>query len=154
MVTTDERGRDVKGACWPSVDKAAFTQQQLDLSVEGGNATKFQLATSYAEVFLLLFVTLIYGGGMPLLWPLALLGLGVKFWADKWAVCRVYRDPPMTGDQFRSLTELLLPFAIMLHAAVAIWVHGRRMPAAFGAAADAAVLVKLLAREWAVQYGR
>ena len=64
----------------------------------------FRLAAFYAEAFLLLFVSLIYGSGMPILYPLAVCGFTLKFFSCKWGILAV-RSPHSTG---RYMTTPLL----------------------------------------------
>ncbi len=102
----------------------AYTEQELRESVNGED---FKLAAFYAEAFLLLFVSLMYGSGMPILYPLAVCGFTLKFFSCKWGVLAVYRDPPMFGPQFGTTTTHLLPCALILHCCVGVWIWGRRV---------------------------
>ena len=89
-------------------------------------APPFKLAGSYAEAFLLVFVSLLYGSGLPILYPLAVFGLSFKFLVGKWAILKVYRDPPMFGAQFGYTSGSLLPVAVLLHCGAAVFIWGRR----------------------------
>jgi hypothetical protein len=99
-------------------NKAAYHQEALNESVEG---PEFNLAASYGEAYLLIFVTLIYATGMPVLLMFAFFGFTYKYFADKWAILNFYKKPPMYGDQFYHMTQSLMPIAISLHGAFGVW---------------------------------
>jgi len=99
-------------------NKAAYHQEALDESVEG---PEFNLAASYGEAYLLIFVCLIYATGMPILCMFAFFGFSYKYLADKWAILNFYKKPPMYGDQFYYMTQSLMPIAIALHSAFGVW---------------------------------
>ena len=67
---------------------AYLTQQDLN---EGFLGTPFNLAFRYAQALMVVFVTMLYCGGLPLLMPLACVALGFRFWMDK-----VRPAPPVT----------------------------------------------------------
>ena len=114
-------------------------------------APQFRIASSYAEAFLLIFVSVMYGGGLPLLYPLAVVGFVAKFYADKWAILRLYRDPPMFGPQFASMTLNVLPFAFIFHCILSIWVFGRRAVVNVSWAADSGALLSWIGLVWDVR---
>ena len=131
------------GLCGCCDGEPAYTAEELRQSVE---APQFRIASSYAEAFLLIFVSVMYGGGLPLLYPLAVVGFVAKFYADKWAILRVYRDPPMFGPQFASMTLNVLPFAFIFHCILSIWVFGRRAVVNVSWAADSGALLSWIGR--------
>ena len=74
-----------------------------------------------ALLLTLLFFTMMYAPGLPLLTPLCSLAFALIFRADKLNVCRYRRKPPVTGDAVFSLLLSLLPLAGMLRLAFACW---------------------------------
>lgn len=114
-------------ACACLDGEPAYTDDELRNSVTGPD---FKIAACYAEAFLLVFVSLMYGSGLPILYPLAVFGFTFKFFVGKWAILAVYRDPPMFGPQFGTTTMQLMPCALVLHCCVGVWIWGRRTVAA------------------------
>ena len=66
----------------------AVTQNQMNQALKG--ATKdWNLAASYGELLLSMFVCLAYSSGIPILLWIGCFGFTLKFWAEKW--CMLYR---------------------------------------------------------------
>ena len=60
-----------------------------------------------AQALLAMSVTLLYCSAMPLLLPLAALGFTLKYAADKTAVFRCYRKPPLySAAMFETLDKV------------------------------------------------
>ena len=74
--------------------KAQPTQNSLNQLFEDNVII---ISSSYAEVLVGVYVTLVYASAMPLLLWVAAFGFALKFWGDKWAVLRVYKKPPLYG---------------------------------------------------------
>eukprot|EP01052_Picozoa_sp_SAG31_P004711 SAG31_NODE_198_length_20656_cov_5.167291_16_plen_454_part_00 len=112
--------RKFYGACcgWHTLVGPKYTQESIDESVEG---PEFDMAACYGEAYLLIFVSLIYSTGLPILLFFACIGFTYKYFVDKYALLNLYRSPPMYGAQFAKTTETLFPVAILLHMAFGIW---------------------------------
>ena len=51
----------------------------------------------------LLFCTMMFGSGLPLLYPIAALGLTASYWAEKWDVLKMSRVPAQTTGALAEL---------------------------------------------------
>jgi hypothetical protein len=84
-----------------------------------------QLADMYPPLLALSMVTLVYCAGMPLLAPIVGLALMARYAMDKWLLLRFVRKPPAyTGTLARFASELL-PYAVVGHCIVAIFMLGQ-----------------------------
>lgn len=77
-----------------------------------------------AQLLTLLFFTMTYGPGLPLLMPLCLFAFVLYFYVDKLLLCRFYQAPPHVGDKAIRILIELLPVAALIRLAVACWMFG------------------------------
>ena len=76
---------------------------------------EYILQLRFAQVLGLLFTTMTYSSGMPILYPLAFLTLLITFWTDKVLVSRYFRkENGFTADLSRQVVNLL-PYTVMVH---------------------------------------
>ena len=84
----------------------------------------FDMAASYGELLLAATVTLLYGGGLPFLYWVAAAGFRLRYWADKVAILRLHRRPPLYGsglfDSFDETAALL----VLAHIAMSVYFLG------------------------------
>ena len=77
------------------LSKTAWTQNQLNIMHED---KELKVASSYGEVLVGMSVPLLYNSSLPILNWIAGFGFLLKYWADKWAVLRAYKKPPLYGE--------------------------------------------------------
>jgi len=101
--------------------KNAVTQRQLNLSYSGA---VFKLEYRYPTLLNVVFVTLMYSSGLPILYPIAAMTFGIMYLTDKVALLRLYNRPPMYKASLAKLTLNILPIAIIFHLCMAVWMYG------------------------------
>ena len=69
---------------------------------------KMMLEERYAALLVQFTVSVIYSGGMPILWIIGFMGFLVGFIVDKWAFLRVYRLPPKYGPTLARMLRAAL----------------------------------------------
>ncbi|DBA00720.1 TPA: LOW QUALITY PROTEIN: hypothetical protein N0F65_001191 [Lagenidium giganteum] len=112
--------------CWDrgcSFDKSMtkqVTQRDLEALYRG---PKFDLASRYSQILTTIFITYLFSAGMPLLNYVGLLALIITYWADKFTFLRIARSPPLYDGKIASATGSLLPYAVLLHSLVAMWMY-------------------------------
>ena len=81
--------------------------------------------TRYPFVMNTVFVTMMYSGGMPLLYPLAMAYFIANYWVDKGAILRVYRMDGLDGlDGSLALQAItVLPWAVIVHCAATVLMY-------------------------------
>ena len=81
----------------------------------------FDITLRYPLVITFVMVTLLYSGGMPLLYGIAAAAFSLQYWADKFLLLRHYEKPPAFDASLALLVLDLLPLAVLVHLAVAVW---------------------------------
>jgi hypothetical protein len=96
------------------------TQRALDEAVRGPS---FDIEARFPLFLNSAFCTLLFCSGLPLLLPVAAASFGVSYAVDKCMLLRVYRRPFYT-EALSAQAISLLPWAVVLHLPVAVWVFG------------------------------
>lgn len=117
------------------------TQRDLDTLYRG---PKFDLAQRYAQILTTIFITYLLSAGMPLLHVIGFCGIFITYWADKFstfaivkrcdfsesiaiAFLRITRSPPLYDAKIARMTGSLLPYAVVLHCCVALWMFSNSL---------------------------
>lgn len=79
-----------------------------------------------AQLLTLLFFTMTYGPGLPLLMPLCCFAFILYFRVDKVLLCRYYQKPPQVGDAAIRNVLTILPYAALVRLGFAIWMFGNQ----------------------------
>nr|CCA20590.1 tRNA (guanineN(7))methyltransferase putative [Albugo laibachii Nc14] len=100
------------------------TQRDLEALYRG---PKFDLAQRYAQILTTIFITYLLSAGMPLLHVIGFCGIFITYWADKFTFLRITRSPPLYDEKIAKMTGSLLPYAVLLHCCVALWMFSNSM---------------------------
>ena len=98
----------------------AVTQDQLNRAFEGPD---FDLSTRYGEVLNILFLTMTFGAGMPLLVPLAAFAFNSAYAVDKFDFARVSRVPPWYSTALGEGAAEIVAYAAVGHLLFAVWAN-------------------------------
>jgi hypothetical protein len=91
----------------------AHSQNALNARFTPG---EFDIAGSYGEVLLAMWVTFIFGSGVPILYWVATVGFAIRFCVDKLVVLRLYKRPPMYSEKLIERFDTLALLAVLFHA--------------------------------------
>lgn len=94
------------------------TQRKLQQVYTGND---FKLSIRYAQLLMTSCVTLVYGTGMPILYPVAALSFLLSYWVDKGLMVKYYRAPPHYSTEVGDTMMRFLPLAFAVHLAVSAW---------------------------------
>lgn len=81
----------------------------------------FYIHYKYAFILNITFVTMMYGLGMPLLFPVAVLSLFVLYVVEKYEFFYVYRLPPMYDAKLNNAALSLMTWAPLLFLGFGYW---------------------------------
>ena len=95
-----------------------LTQDDMDELYVGG---RFLPSIRFPLVLTMSFVSLLYGGGIPMLYPMAGLGFLLQYFTDKAMLLNFYRIPAALGADMARLTIRILPMAVLGHLLFTIW---------------------------------
>jgi hypothetical protein len=87
---------------------------------------RFHISSRYASSMTVMFVTLMYGAGMPILYPIACFSFVLSFWIDKYLFINYYRRPPQYDAKLGRRASGTLMYGLLLHLVVSIWMYGNK----------------------------
>lgn len=99
---------------------------------------EFKISFSYAIAMNIMFVSLTFSSGMPFLYGSGFFSLITTYYSEKYignhwtiiymtfsiAVARFCRKPPGYDSVQNDLIIKSMPFALLLHCSVAVWIYG------------------------------
>lgn len=95
-----------------------MTQNQLNEAFMGPD---FSLAPRYGELLNLIFVTMFFGGGIPLLYLVTAVSFMLQFHVEKAELLRLSQRPPSFGPDLAVMVGKLLPYATLWHFVFSAW---------------------------------
>ena len=72
-------------------------------------------------MLVVVFVTFLFGFGIPILFPIATLSILVLYWTEKYALYYIYKQPPMYDASLTGDILSLLRMAPVLYFACGYW---------------------------------
>ena len=69
----------------------------------------------YSNILTVLAVTLLYSGGLPILYPTAAVFFFITYWMDKILLLRCYRKPIKFDNYIAKHTLIYFKFALLVH---------------------------------------
>ena len=109
------------GCTRAAMRKRAVTQRQMNMSYSG---RVFKLEYRYPTLLNVVFVSMLYSAGMPVLYPIGAVTFTIMYFTDKVALLRLYNRPPKYKASLARLAYGAIPVAVVLHLAFAVWMHG------------------------------
>ena len=81
----------------------------------------FFIHYKYSSILNITFVTMMYGVGIPVLFPIAALSMAVLYAVEKYMVYYVYRQPPMYDQQLNNNVLTLMTYPPLLLLGFGYW---------------------------------
>lgn len=81
----------------------------------------FSIHYKYSAILNISFVTMMYGMGLPILFPIAAISLLVLYCMEKLLLHYVYREPPMYDEKLNKNALSILTYAPILFLAFGYW---------------------------------
>jgi hypothetical protein len=69
----------------------------------------------HSNLIIITFITLIYGGGMPLLYVVSAVSLFVQYWVDKITMLYIYQNPPRLNLKLMQMTRSWMMPGVIFH---------------------------------------
>jgi RNA recognition motif-containing protein len=101
-----------------SLYEKALTQEELNELMVGPN---FEFAFNYAQIMSTFFVCLTFSTGIPILYPIAAVNFFIFYFTEKYMFIHLYKIPPHFTTMVGRRATKLIPYAILMHLAMAIW---------------------------------
>lgn len=81
----------------------------------------FFIHYKYSSILNITFVTMMYGVGLPVLFPIAAISMAGLYAVEKYMVYYVYRQPPMYDQQLNNNVLTLMTYPPLLLLAFGYW---------------------------------
>ncbi len=77
----------------------------------------------YANLLTVLFVTMLYGSGIPILYPISVIFFLVTYWSDKLLIFNYYRKPELLDESLALKTLGWFKYALVLHVIGGVYMY-------------------------------
>lgn len=101
----------------PYKSKKKSINQYIDLFAGPEYAIHFR----YSAIMNTIFVTFMYGTGLPILYPIALFAFLVLYVQERLLICYYYRQPPMYDDKMTMNTLRIVQWAPLTGLLIGYW---------------------------------
>lgn len=98
----------------------ATIQRDLNSLFKGPD---YDIAYSGAQFLANFYITLMYCNACPLLLPIFLVYVLLRYWTDKCLLLRHYCAPPSYDDRFPAKVITAMPYAVLIHLLLSLWVY-------------------------------
>lgn len=112
--------RCIDRGCCPKDDyvtKKTGIQEYIDLYA----GDEHQIHYGFSSFLVIIFVTFAFGFGIPILFPIASLSIGVLYRMEKYAMYYIYRKPPMYDKEVTSMVTKTLRLAPAFYMMCGYW---------------------------------
>lgn len=96
-------------------------QRNMDKMIEG---SLFQFEDNYANILMIVFVTLMLCGPIPLLLFFGTIALGLRYLFWKYYFIRFCKIPPTFDESLNDKVLRILPWSVFIHLAISIYAYG------------------------------
>ncbi|KAL4509992.1 hypothetical protein ABPG72_010185 [Tetrahymena utriculariae] len=86
---------------------------------------EFQISFYYASTFNIIFTTLFYSSGIPIMLFAGFIILTSQYWVYKYLLLRACRRPPTYDTGLNRRMLMILPWSLILHLAVGLYMYGQ-----------------------------
>jgi hypothetical protein len=100
-----------------------MTQEELNSLYLG---PEFVISSRYAQILSDMFICLMFSTGMPILIVIAVVNFYVTYWVDKFLFVNFYRTPPYYKTEIGRMASAIIPYAVLVYLAFAVWTMGSR----------------------------
>jgi hypothetical protein len=94
------------------------------LELHGGPEYNFYYKT--ANTTIMVFITLIFGPALPVLYIISLLSIGSTYFIDRLALTYFYRLPPKYSDKLTLLNLRIMSFAPLISLTFTFWLYNNQ----------------------------
>jgi hypothetical protein len=81
---------------------------------------EFDFSSAVSNIIFTTFLAFAFAPGLPILYPLAAMNLGITYWTHKTWLLKFYRKPPNFGPEIIKMAVRWLKFAFFAHCVIGI----------------------------------
>mmetsp|Transcript_7230 Transcript_7230/g.6337 ORF Transcript_7230/g.6337 Transcript_7230/m.6337 type:complete len:521 (+) Transcript_7230:2062-3624(+) len=97
-----------------------ITQKQYE---EINTGPEFPITDRYSQIITLIWLTLMFSSGLPLLYPIAMCTVFLMYWVDKITLLRVYKNPLPYTYELPMKAMRLFKYAIVTHFIIGLYMY-------------------------------
>ena len=86
----------------------------------------FDIHYQYANMLVITWVTFLFGPGLPILFPIALLGMIILYCTNRISLAYFNRRPPVYNAKMNNIVLKLIGFAPLLYVCMGAWVYSNQ----------------------------
>ena len=124
MITCTRRFLDSGFYCFKKPTSTKQVSKDAYVNLYGGPV--YSIFYKYPPVILQIFVSFLYGMFLPILFPIALMGLINLYFVESLSMAYYYREPPMYDKDISQSVLEILKFAPILMFTLGYWAMGNR----------------------------
>lgn len=98
-------------------------QRNMDMLIE---ASVFQFEDNYANILMIVFVTMMLCGPIPILLVLGTVALGTRYLFWKYYFIRFCKIPPTFDESLNDKIMKIMPWSVFIHLAISIYAYGNQ----------------------------
>lgn len=87
---------------------------------------QFDIHYHYSQILVIVWITFLFGSGLPILFPIALFGMVVLYVTNRFTLAYLCRAPPVYDEKMNMTTIKLLKVAPILYVCVGAWVFSNQ----------------------------
>lgn len=77
----------------------------------------------YSQLLTMMYVTLMYGSGIPILYLFMVISYFLTYLVDKFMLLRIYSKPPRFNKKLMTVTRNWMVGALFLHFLFGFWIY-------------------------------
>ena len=85
---------------------------------------RFDITERYPLILNMIFFSFMYSSGLPMMLVFALGAFCLSYVVDRFMLLRFYKRPPQRDERLQRKVTQVLPYALLLHLSIAIWMLG------------------------------
>lgn len=97
--------------------KKKTVQQYVDLY----SGSPYEIDSKYANILKVVFITLMYGSGLPLLYPIALLSFVIQYAVERYSLLYLHPKPPEFDDKLNKSALSIMSYGSLLAFGFGYW---------------------------------
>lgn len=98
--------------CWGAWRTKKLTQEDYE-KINTGDPVQWDY--KFANLLTILFLTMLYGSGIPIMYIIAFVYFFVTYWVDKWLIFYNHRKPNEFGEKMTLKVLSNFKYAVFLH---------------------------------------
>ena len=112
-----------QGICCRKLPNKTTKKRNLVEFINLYSGSEFEIYYQYSQMLVITWVTFLFGPALPILFPIALLGVSILYATNRLTVAYWHRRPPVYDAKMNEITIELLGAAPLLYACVGAWIY-------------------------------